>query len=71
MLRLCTEQDGEGGKKLPGCGRVYDDVQRSTICPHDQIGLGGSYCRTHDLLHCHLCPPKGSPLLTPQDTCLS
>lgn len=44
MIRRCED-----------CGRGYDDVTRSTVCPHD--GIGG-LCVKHDLYACDLCEPK-------------
>lgn len=38
------------------CGIFYDDVDFSTICPHDHIS--GNYCKKHDLFHCNICTEK-------------
>lgn len=38
MIRKCEASDefiGDGDKR---CGKVFDDVDHSTICPHDPIG---------------------------------
>lgn len=43
--------------KCDGCGAVYDDECRTTICPHGTLGASGSkyaYCRKHDLFDCPL-----------------
>lgn len=46
MLTRCTD-----------CGRVYDDAELYTLCPHYPIGSGaGSYCKKCDLFKPCLCP---------------
>ncbi len=38
------------------CGRVYDDAEFLTICPHELHVSGGSLCRRHDLFRsCRVC----------------
>lgn len=40
MIQRCstTYRAGAGRPDLPSCGRVFDDAERSTICPHRPLG---------------------------------
>lgn len=58
MVVRCMEQvvgratDG-GGLKSTGCGRLYDDAEQWTICPHGPLWAPpDAYCREHDLVNC-------------------
>lgn len=37
MLRQCSEEDRYIGDGKNRCGMIFDDVERSTICPHQFI----------------------------------
>lgn len=47
MYRTCEE-----------CGRRYNDIEFSTVCPHDHID--GNYCREHDLFDCRVCKEEST-----------
>lgn len=54
MIRRCEE---------PDCGRVYDDVQQWTICPHNPLDVGAGpehFCFRCDLRTPCLCAGAGS-----------
>lgn len=37
------------------CGRLYDDAEAWTICPHGPLWAAlDAYCRQHDLVDCRL-----------------
>lgn len=40
MIQTCTAdyRTGAGRPDLEHCGRVFDDAERSTICPHAELG---------------------------------
>lgn len=44
---------GALGEDAQPCGRTYDDLDHSTICPHDPIGM--AVCRETDLFK-SVCP---------------
>jgi len=46
--------------KCEKCGRLYDDAEKWTICPHHLLGTnlrtGAGYCKRHDLYEpCPVC----------------
>ena len=40
MMQTCTHDYRvlAGRPDLPHCGQVFDDADRSTICPHEELG---------------------------------
>lgn len=36
MRQVCTDKYRQG--RGPGCGKIFDDVDRSTLCPHAELG---------------------------------
>lgn len=36
------------------CGHHYDDVNRSTQCPHSSVDYANTLCIVHDLHDCHV-----------------
>ena len=64
MVRCTSQLNANYLMRNPGCGKVYDDAQHWTICPHHPLGsdikTGVGYCKQHDLFACHLCKKEGS-----------
>lgn len=41
------------GDKRETCGRLFDDAEQWTICPHGPLWADPrAYCRDHDLVDC-------------------
>jgi hypothetical protein len=50
MIVKCGDETGVG---RAGCGRLFDDAQQWTICPHGPLWAGADrYCVEHDLVDC-------------------
>lgn len=59
MIRKCGDDTGVG---RAGCGRLFDDEQSLTICPHGPLWAGVErYCIEHDLVDCPFHGERRSP----------